>query len=43
MDQTPDKLQILSEMLPKAMLQALTPEALEAVPPAARHTRAGAT
>lgn len=36
MDQTPDKLQILSEMLPKAMLQALTPEALEAVPPAAR-------
>ena len=32
MDQTLDKLQILGEFLPKALLQALSPEALEAVP-----------
>lgn len=36
MDQTLDKLQVLSEFLPKALLQALSPEALEAVPSACR-------
>jgi hypothetical protein len=37
MNHTTDKLQLLTEMLPKAMLQALTAEALEAVPSVARH------
>lgn len=37
MNQPIDKLQLLTEMLPKAMLQALTAEALEAVPLVVRH------
>ena len=37
MDHNIDKLRLLSEIVPKAMLQALTPEALEAIPAASRH------